>query len=287
MRSFDYIRIIVKKPIFLMFKKIIPAICLVVLCACSGDDTTATDPCKVTSVARKVLLVDDVTLSTNYNPTFSNKLTFEYDAQNRISKIHGGLVLMAPGQGLNSGWLYYNEVEDAVSYHNDTIRGDYSNNQTNKPYIKEFVTNHNNQLTYRKLTSFIYNTTVIDEYTYTYTANQVIENKNGQLYRTFYLENGNVTKVECIYHDSSTGAITGKKDYVFSNYDDKPNLVKGKYFVNGLLYTAFSSNNFQRMDTNTYTYSNNEYVLNGNGYLFFTLTYDSDNTADIFEKVCQ
>jgi hypothetical protein len=273
--------------IHIMFKKIIPLLSVLFLVSCSNDSSNVTDPCKVTSVKTLTFLMDDVNMSTNYNPTFSGKVSFEYDTQNRISKVHGGLKGFPSGQFMTYGWTFYNDVDDVITYQNDTIIVDYSSNQQLKPYLKEFVINSNHQVVYKKVKASYTTFTAIDEYTYEYNGDEVLENKNGLLYRTFTMENGNLTKIEQIKRNAPTGDITGKKEILFFNYDDKPNLVKGKYYINGLFYKAFCTNNYQRVDTNEYSYVNNEYVPGNFGYWYFTLQYDIDDVANIFERMCQ
>ena len=264
---------------------------LPLLISCSGDDDTAVvapeviASCNLVSLKTEALVFDDL-WPTAYNEQYPEKFIFDHDTQNRISKVHGGFGSGGSGLGSFTGsWSLFSTVEDVVTYDQDSIFVDYSSNLQVKPYQKKFVV-ADGKLTYQKSTSFnvASGTTTTLVYTYEYNGNTVIEKRNGILYRTFTFENGNLIKSEQI--TSIGGAVYSRKIYEFSDYDNTENLLKGKFFINGCFFRAFSNNNFKKYSYTKYmTYNGAEEVVeNRNATL--TFSYNENNIASIFEQNC-
>lgn len=253
--------------------------------SCSSNNEVPSSTCKLLNVKTITLVYDDIVISNVYNNSFSGKINFEYNNNNQIIKVKGGLINVPTLNSLQN-WVLYNDAEDQIIYLPDNkIRVEHSYNNDTKPYTKEF-TIIGGVLTERSVLNtypILYTTPI--QYTYEYSNNIITERKNGDVYRTFHMLNGNLEKVVQLNHDTN-GEIIGKKEYVFLNYDDKENLLKGKYYINGALFKAFSNNNYQRIEINQYSYNNNEYVLNTFWQGNFTLTYNSNNIAEIFEQSC-
>lgn len=263
-----------------MLQKIVPFFLLILLISCSSDDSTAS--CKLMSVKVGVLFQEEMQnpFVTPYDPNSSGRLTFIYGSNNKISEVHGGVLLFPPGQSLMT-WMYHDSVVDLVTYSQDTVKVHFnSGNPSSRK--KKFFKIRNGKVVYRKDMDNIYT----NEYTYTYSGNTINETMNGQPYRTFTMVDGNLVSVERLYYNS-TNQIAGKKEYRFMNYDNSQNLLKGMFYVSGAFFTAFSDNNYQRLEINNYTYSNGIYTLNGNGYSQGPpFTYDENNIADVFEQSC-
>lgn len=268
---------------------------LPLLVSCSGDDTAEVitpeviapeviASCKLVSLKTEALVFDDL-WPTAYNENYPEKMTFDHDDQNRISKVHGGFRGSSGFGSINGSWSLYSDVEDVVTYNQDSIAVDYSSNLQVKPYQKEFVVD-DGKLTYQKSTSFnvASGTTTTLAYTYEYNGNTVIEKRNGILYRTFTFDNGNLIKSEQITYID--GAVYSRKIYEFSDYDNTENLLKGKFFINGCFLRAFSNNNFKKYSYTKYmTYNGSEEVVeNRNATL--TFSYNENNIASIFEQTC-
>lgn len=253
--------------------------------SCSRNET---DPdidsrdCKIISAKQYNYLLDDVEISNIYNPNFS-KFGFEYDSQNRISKVIGSLVASPP----NSGFYLSNDSFDEITYSGNTILVKVSANIMIRPYDKEF-TIENGKILSQKITSKypVYTNTISTDFTYEYSGNQIFERFNGilnnRLFRTFTIENGNLKKVIKWKYDSD-GNINGKTEIIFSNYDTQDNLLKDKFFINGAFYMAFSKNIFNSVDSKSYNLENGIFIPNGN---YFSAVYTPDMTSDYFEKQC-
>lgn len=270
-----------------MKKSILIGMISLISFACSNDTKNNNEKeCRLVSAKITDFYYDDVILSnTAINSDFSGKISFEYDNQNRISKIKGGLLYMPDGNNGNK-WVLSNDVEDVVAYDNNTIKVDYSANSDARPYQKEFTLN-NGVLVSRKVTR-IYPLKVDPVvYTYEYNGDEIKEKINGNVYRTFTLSAGNLIKIEQIKYDFISNEITGKKEYLFLNYDASGNLLKGKFFVNGAFFKAFSKNNYTALKIKEYTFKNNEYTLEDESSMSFELTYDTDNIASLFERECK
>jgi len=264
---------------------------LPLLASCSGDDSaTVVAPevvasCNLISLKTEALVFDDL-WPTAYNEHYPDKLTFDHDDRNRISKVHGGFRGSSGLGSLTPLWSLYNDVDDVVTYNLDTISINYSSNLQVKPYQKKFVVT-DGKLTYQKSTSVNVTsgltTTLV--YTYEYNGNTVIEKRNGILYRTFTFDNSNLIKSEQIAYNLD-GSVYSRKIYEFSDYDNTENLLKGKFFINGCFFRAFSNNNFKKYSYTKYmTYNGAEEVVeNSNATL--TFSYNENNIASIFEQSC-
>lgn len=271
-------------------KKFFPLVCLIIiLFSCSGnDDTNNTNEtiksCKLISVKTNILTYDDIVLSsTTFDPNFTGEINFDYDNQNRISKIKGSFVTIPSADDLRN-WRMSNEAEDLVTYENNSIKVQYAHNFTS-PYTKEFVID-GDRLISRKVTNLYPLKRDPILYTYEYNADEIKEIVNGKVYRKFTLSNGNLVKVEQIKYSLPDNEVIGKREYKFYDYDNSENLLKGKFFVSGALFKAFSKNNYTSIDINDYMIINANFELvNGSTYGFGT-SYDSDNISSIFEREC-
>ncbi|RUT68829.1 hypothetical protein D0817_19660 [Flavobacterium cupreum] len=270
-----------------MKKNILLVIIAVISAACSSDTENNKDKeCRLVSAKITGFYYDDITFPDDaYNSNFSGKINFEYDSQNRITKVKGGLLYMPDGNNLRK-WVLSNDVEDLVAYDNNTIKVDYSANSDARPYQKEFTLNKG-ILVSRKVTKIYPIKLDPVVYTYEYNSNEIKEKIDGKVYRTFTLSAGNLIKIEQIKYDFFSNAITGKREYLFLNYDTSENLLKGKFFINGALFNAFSKNNYTTLKIMDYTFTNNEYTLADESGMSFELTYDADHIASLFERDCK
>lgn len=258
--------------------------------SCTKNDDVTVVPKKITSVKTETLFYDDITLSSPeyyYNHPFSSKITFEYDNLNRINKVVGGLLLVY-GNNIGNQWILADEAQDNIYYENNIIKVECSYNSTYyKPYNKEFTV-LNNKIISSSVTYIYPNNTPTApslSYTYEYSNNIIKEKKSdGNIYRTFTMTNGNLSKVEEIVYGFN-GQLIGKKEYLFSDYDNTENLLKGKFYINGAFYKAFSNNNYRKVINNTYKFDNNQFVLLNSSTINLTFGYDSNNISDLFEYV--
>lgn len=264
-------------------KKYILFLVVLILASCSQNNEPSIS-CKLNKVKIITLIYDDLS-PIMYSTTFSGNLKLEYNNDGSVSKVYGTF-LNYPDSNSLSNWVNNDNTYDEYTYSGNTTTVTHSANTNQKPYIKEFNIATNGQLLSKKVTNiYPYQSSPIN-YTYEYNGDTILEKRNGTLYRTFYLVNGNLQRVEQI-NTNFSGEIIGKNEYTFENYDNTPNLLKGMFSINGAFFKAFSNNNFQKYTYKSYNYVNNEFVQNGNSKsLSFTLTYNSENIASIFEQIC-
>jgi hypothetical protein len=256
----------------------------VLLLASCSQNNEPTISCKLNKVKIITLIYDDLS-PIIYSTSFSGNLTLEYNNDGSVSKVYGAFLNYPSGSSL-SNWANNDNTYDEYNYSGNTLTVTHSANRNEKPYIKEFNFANNGQLLSKKVTNLYPFTSSPINYTYEYIGDTILEKSNGTLYRTFYLSNGNLQRVEKLMTNLS-GQIIGKNEYTFENYDNTPNLLKGMYYINGAFFKAFSNNNFQKYTYQNYNYVNNEFVPNGNSKsISFSLTYNSDNVASIFEQNC-
>lgn len=275
-------------------KKFVSAFVLLLLfCSCSENDNpiiedpTTTGICFTESIKTSALFFDDIKTG-GFNPNHPDSLHFSYDDEHRIIKNSGGLTYGSNGN-FEVAWKMLDEIEDHFSYNQDTVYAIYSANRTIKPYEKKFVIRAG-RLIYSKATYFDIVTPALNrtiENTYEYVDNQIFEKRNGLLYRTFTMENGNLAKVEWLTRHYATGEILYRELYTFTNYDDSSNLIKGKFFVNGCFLRAFSNNNYKRRDYTKFVVNNGVEELYDNAWNTIEFGQDANRIATIFKQICE
>lgn len=271
-----------------MIKKLISITFLsIVFFSCTNGDENPkpvlTENCNIRSVKTKTLLFDDIALD-GYNESFPETIAFEYDDLQRIVSVRGGLKATG-GIDTLMHWTLFQEVNDTITYDNNVISVKYSNNVSPRPYDKEFVIS-GNQLLNRKVTSYNSPFSVNPvTYTYEYNSTGIIEKINNVVYRTFTIENGNLVKVEHLAYNSAN-AIVLKEEYLFSNYDNSDNLLKGKYYINGAFFKAFSNNNYKSYVYNKYLVENGNYKLEKQYSLNIDFVNGPQNFPDLFTRNC-
>lgn len=255
-------------------------------CSLSDDETENGQTCRITSAKIHTFYYEQIVGPLNYNPSFSGKVRFEYNLNGQIIKVLGGPIFEhVPGSGNNLPILT-DDLINEVSYQGNLITAqnkyDLSETTSTIEYTVEL-----GKLINRKVKSYTYDYETITNYQYEYTSNQIIEKKDGALYRTFYFTGENLTKVEQILYDNQTGQISGKIDITLSNYDSNENLLQGKYFVNGAFFKAFSKNNFRKFEKIQYNYIDGQFVESGLIYKFwFDVIVDQNGLVDLFERSC-
>ena len=121
-----------------------------------------------------------------------------------------------------------------------------------------------------------------DLMTYEYDGDIILEMAAGQIRRKFYMSAGNLVKVELFIRNGTTNLK--KIEYVFSQYDNTINLLKGKFYINGKFFNAFSENNYRRIDIKFYNFVDNAYQYDSNqgGWTDY-----GEAPVDLFTKECQ
>ncbi|RZJ52132.1 MAG: hypothetical protein EOO44_12780, partial [Flavobacterium sp.] len=199
-----------------MKKNIFLGMLSAILLSCSGNDEIQTPTqtnCKLTGAKILSLYYDDITFSEDIINDDLSEIKFEYDNENRINVVKGGLINISTGSSL-SNWVLSEESKDLITYQNDKIIVDHSYNQVAKPYTKEFVISNGKLLSrsVKKLYPFSLDPIL---YTYEYSENKVLEKVNGSVYRTFTLSQGNLVKIEQIKYSFPNKEIVGKEEILF------------------------------------------------------------------------
>lgn len=210
--------------------------------------------------------------SLSFNPNFDNRIYLHY-SNGRLSQIQGGIMRPLPGSGGNNYWT--NNLLTNVVYSSDTIAVNYSGFYLKKfvlvgNRIKKQITSYNPGVNY---SDFVNYSPGLHEYQYN--GNLISETKNGLVRRLFYLSQGNLVKVELFFRDANA-EIVKKIEYLFSNYDQQPNLLRGKFFIHGCFFKAFSVNNYKKIEINHYNYVDNAYQLDQSQYALFNYNLPED-----------
>jgi len=248
-------------------------IILLLLCNSCTDNNEISKNCNITSCDVSTLLYPEINRPILYNPNFSNKIYFEYDNQNRIIKILGGLVKISDGANAFN-YSFFDGLETNVNYEN--------NNVIIENDVFSII---EDKLNSKKTTESPYYNQI--EYNYEYNENFIQELQNGRINKTFYFTNNNLSKVEQIIYKADY-SISRKKELIFSDYDNNDNLLKGLFFVSGAFYKAFSDNNFKTLEYKIYNYENNEFILDlENGYSYnLNFELNNDGIVNLFEQNC-
>lgn len=251
-------------------------------CSTSDSEPKPEKKCKVTSFNSGNLFYDELVMTSyNYNSSFSGMINLIYDG-NLISKVLGGLVYIDyPGSQSNYSFMLSDDVEQNIVYSDNTITV-----TTSGLYTKVFVVVNDvlvsQTTTYKSFDPYVFVNYSSGLHEYEYSGSTIIEKKDGNTRRIFYLENGNLAKVELFFRDYQTSKIYKKIEYLFTNYDAKPNLLKGKFFIHGNFFKAFSRNNYKNFEMKYYDYIDEQYKLNERN--FYNSSIDISN--DTFELDC-
>lgn len=213
-----------------------------------------------------------------WDQDFNGKITLQYNEHNQVvSTNYGGTFLQL---GTNLNYIVFSKTSiDKIQ-----LNGDIINTETSFPFtsysdtIKYSI--KNGKLLERKI--FIGYFKQVFDYIYQYENGKIIETLNGLQTSVFYLTNNNLTKIEKFQYNISN-EIVSKTEFIYSDYDQSINLLKGCYYIHGAFYNAFSTNNYQTRVVNTYSYSNNQYTQLSTSNVTINYKVDSNNIPDLFE----
>ncbi|UMY67002.1 MULTISPECIES: hypothetical protein [unclassified Flavobacterium] len=247
---------------------------------CSNDESEPS--CRLISVSTLPLWFEDyLTGVPSSDPTFDGKLHFSY-VNGKIAKVKGGMMRRSdPHTFFMTG-----SVEDSLVYNGDSVRVYVAHNID--PFLQRVHTYRitNNQLTYwKKAEVSVSGLVYFPNLTYEYNGDTILEKRNGNLWRVFEMQNGNLTKVTQNFYDAQ-GQYAGKREWLFTDYDTSPNLLKGKFYIEGAFFAAFSNNNYRRWEERSSYVLDGQEIFGGPSYVEYGLTYDADGSATLFEQSC-
>lgn len=205
------------------------------------------------------------------NDVLATKIHFEYK-EDVLTGIKGGFLFVPGGNHMR---LVFDEefIYDSIVYDGKQIKV-----FTKPEFAYTAFDNPENPIIYQiDADNKLEKITKRDEVqlNYTYNNNQVIEKSNeGEVIRTFYLEEGNLVKVETNKYEF--GELTYKKELLFIDYDDKPNTLKNKFYIPGAFYRAFSKNNYTKYQLNEYRMVDGEFIQTSSYGFSMPIAYTSN-----------
>jgi len=213
-----------------------------------------------------------------WDKNFNSTTALQYNEQNQVISTNYGASIYPIGT--NQNYIAFSKTNiDKIQFNGDVINTEncfpYSNyTDTIKYIIKD------EKLLERIVLIGYFNQK--HDYSYQYANDKIVETMNGLKTSEFYLTNSNITKIEKFQYNNSN-EIVSKTEFIYSNYDQSINLLKGYYYIHGAFYNAFSTNNYKKRIVNTYSYSNNQYTQISASSLSINYNIDSNNIPDLFE----
>lgn len=208
------------------------------------------------------------------------KTSFEYNNQGQIVKIIGALFHNFP----DNTYIFDEDLENTVTYVDNKIIVENNFYDLENPYTTEFIL-ENNQLVSRRVVGYtpIYTDKLyVYEYVNESLINEYCENLKT---RSLHIINGNLTKAELFFYNLDGTVLQSKKEILFSEYDNTPNLLKDFYFLNNLFYKSFSTNNYKKIEINKYNL-----IENTEDSIFsfsFEFNPNINEEGSLFEQVCE
>lgn len=192
-----------------------------------------------------------------YCVPMETRIIFEYEGQ-KLTRVKGSFInvpdvtLMYKPQFSADAYDSIVHLENDVFVYTRPPYAFYSNENPENPIQYEFDAN-------QKLVGITSRNGV--RLTYEYDENIIIERMNSdRVLRKFYMENNNLVKVES-ENINLEGELVGRKEIIFSDYDNNPNPFKGLYYITGAFYRSFSENNYSKMTLTKYSKHEDEFIV--------------------------
>jgi hypothetical protein len=213
-----------------------------------------------------------------WDKDFNSTIALQYNEQNQVISTNYGASIYPIGTNQNNVAFSKTNI-DKIQFNGEVINTEncfpYSGyTDTIKYIIKD------GKLLERIVFIGYFNQEL--DYSYHYANDKIIETMNGLQTSVFYLTNSNITKIEKFQYNISK-EIVSKTEFIYLDYDQSINLLKGYYYIHGAFYNAFSTNNYKKRFVNTYSYSNYQYTQISTSSLSINSNIDSNNIPDLFE----
>ncbi len=190
------------------------------------------------------------------NDVLATKIQFEY-FEGVLVRIKGGFVPVPAGGNLTNLVFDVDLVYDSIVYEGKQVKvftkPEFAYTAFDKPenpIIYQIATDD-------RIEKIIKRDEV--QLIYYYNDNQVVEKSiEGEVLRTFYMENGDLVSVETKKYVQ--GILAYKKEILFSEFDQSPNPLKNKFYILGAFYRAFSNNNYRKYQINEYGMVDGEFI---------------------------
>jgi hypothetical protein len=182
------------------------------------------------------------------NEPFKTLCSYEY-TNGLVTKVSGGFK-QTNGATDVAIYVYSQDVYDSLIYKEKIVNvytkpafSYFSGDVTENPTIYE-LNSEGNIARFTRRDGY--------EVTYAYNGDAIFEkNSDGDTLRVLYKENDNLIKIVKNYRDGS-GKILSVSETLFENYDNSSNPFKGRYYLIGAFYRAFSENNYTDVTQNYY-----------------------------------
>lgn len=218
---------------------------------------------------------------------------FEYDSNNNITKINGGLAHLSSATGFN--FFFSPEIYDSIAHLETQIKIIKKHIDPNRIFIDSIIYEVNSfkkPLSMR--TQFISGPFLIRvEEEYLYENNELkksIINQSGRRSKNtiktyFYDENDNLVRIESEIEDYR-GNITERQYDYFEMYDAMPNPFRNKFYIKGGFYRSLSKNNYSKHRQVIERLINNEWLQVGEFEQNFMFDYDSNSFPKFGDYNC-
>lgn len=265
--------------------------------SCSNDDLINENICRLSSFQSVQLFYEYLEFDrfgavNQFSQDFEG-ISLVYDNQNRIVRVNGGPLAIPFGMN-GRDWMMSNDIVYNISYMGNTVTTSspvtsFYGETTNEYIISDSKINSRSVILFEAL---IYN---LVHFTYQYDDDMVFEYKNNQLHRTFYFENNNLVKVEeLVYYNfgnssDEPGLLFGKFEIIFSEFDDLPNPLEGKFFIDGAFFKAFSKNNYNKLERFQYVFNQETQSFefyNIINWRAFNFGIHTDGSSGLFQTDC-
>lgn len=218
---------------------------------------------------------------------------FEYDSNNNVTKINGGLAHIDPASGFN--FFFSPEIYDSIAHLEAQIKVIKKHIDPNKIFIDSIIYEVNSfKKPLSKRTQFIsspFIARVEEEYIYENDKlkksiiNQTGARSKNTIKTYFYNENDNLVKIESEIEDSS-GNITERQNDYFEMYDAMQNPFRNKFYIRGGFYRSLSKNNYSKHRQVGERLINNEWMQVGESEQNFMFDYDSNSFPKFGDYNC-
>lgn len=271
-----------------MKKLLLTLITLTLLLSCSPDDQDTSTTNKIlpaaVNIGTLIFLKNDYTYVNFTNFSSTNRMQFEYNNNNQITAMLGGLEVYGNFDSFEN-YRFNESIVKNITYNGNivTVKNPFFFSisfSSDENYIDYEI--NNGKLLSRTLYGGGYQNPVT--YTYEYSGDIINEYEGTTLRRTFYMQNDNLIKVDMFFYDSSTNEIAFKRQFTFENYDNTENLLQQKYFIDGAFLKAFSKNNFNKFGYQDYSYENGSFIMEYS-YYYYEFSYDPqwNNPYSLFD----
>lgn len=244
------------------------------LFGCEKDDTSDSTPILQNCAVEYLDFKDEMRYGAVNGiliPADSRTLSFVVE-KGRYVKVQGGVVAMAAGTSFS--WAFNTGCYETLTYEGSSVKvfssselTFYAKDNPKNPTIYSF----DSKGRLDKVTQRNGNTV-----SYQYQADVALEkDASGNTLRTFSFSNGNLVKVEKLWKNTE-GVVIQKEEMLFEGFDSHPNPFKGKHYVLGAFYRAFSNSNFTKRTVNTYILQDGALVKRSTATETVEIRYDAN-----------